>query len=222
MKILPILFEQNVNTVNLKLDYYTKKQEKIMEETSQDVLAFSIFFVYPNFSNLFNIPTTISPLSVFSESYGLLTSKLNIYINYLATKEDLMDNVARGNKYDFVPATWNIRIYLPIDIMQHFLDSLGKVFKVGALVFLSELKQETIDGLKKSGCKNISLLGRHIMHQKDVDNLEISTIIDIITTNQDCEFIINTEIQEIIDKIKDLPNVQICINQGYWADKIEN
>lgn len=220
MKVLPVILEQNINTVVNKLDLLIQKPDFILNSTNQEVLSLGVYFVYPSFSTLYNIPTSISPVSMFSEAYGLLNNKLNLYINYLATVEDLKDAIPVGYKYDFVPNNWSIKLYVPFAVYNIFKETLGKVFKMGAIVFLSELNQGRIDELKQTGCKSFSLLGRHILHQQDVNKEESNNIVEIIKNNSDCEFILNTEIQYLIDSVSDLANVQICLDKSFWEDKL--
>jgi hypothetical protein len=220
MKILPILFEQDLGNVNTKLDYYIKHPDRVKDDTNQERLAFCVFFVYPLFSNKFNIPTTVAPLSIFSESLGLTTSDMDLYVNYLATLDDLKNNLAVGLNYDFIPKNWSIRLFVPVESYPHFVDSLGKIFKLGALIFLSQLNQELIDNLKKQSCKYISLLGRHIMTRKEVEIIEIEKIRDIIFNNPDCQFVLNTEIQELVDAVDQQDNVQICQDKSYWESRL--
>jgi hypothetical protein len=178
MKVLPVILEQNINTVVNKLDLLIQKPDFILNSTNQEVLSLGVYFVYPSFSTLYNIPTSISPVSMFSEAYGLLSSKLNLNINYLATLEDLKDAIPVGYKYDFIPSNWSINLFVPFTVYNIFKETLGKVFKMGAIVFLSELNQSRIDELKQTGCKSFSLLGRHILHQIDVNEEECNSIVD--------------------------------------------
>ena len=157
---------------------------------------------------------------MFSESYGLLEHKLNLYINYLAKLEDLLENIPVGYKYDFIPANWHINLYLPIDSYNHYKETLGKIFKLGALIFISELNQAKIDELKKLGCREFSLLGRHILHQKEVEESEIDQIVKTIQYNKDCQFILNTELEPLINQVQNLDNLQLCVNNSYWDDKL--
>ena len=221
MKILPVIFDQNLQIVNKKINYYNHKTQSVLQTTNQENLSLSIYFVYPNFSKEYNIANTISPINLLSEAFWLFPKKMNLYINYLSTAEDLKDTIPVGYKYDFLPLRWTFFLYIPFENLSQFQGTLGKIFRIGALFFLTELSQEKINQIKDSGCKNFSLLGRHILHQGEINDEEISKIIDIVTFNQDCQFIVNTESKSLIEGLKKLNNIQICLDKSYWQEKID-
>jgi hypothetical protein len=220
MKVLPVLLEQNINTVIDKLDYIKDKRQAILEETNQENMGLGIYSVYPNFSSLYGVPTTVSPISVFSESYGLFDQPMDIYMNYLATYEDLKEAIPAGNNYDAVPKNWNISLYLPISGYTHFVHSLGKIFKMGVIIFISELSQAKLDEFKQAGCRNFSLLGRHVLHQSEIGEDDVEQLTNIIKNNTDCSFILNTEVEALINNVGNMNNVQICLNKGFWDEKL--
>lgn len=222
MKILPVIFDQDLQIVNKKINYYIHKTQNALQTTNQDNLSLSIYFVYPNFSKDYNIANTISPINLLSEAVWLFPKKMNLYINYLATTDDLKDTIPVGYKYDFLPLRWIFFLYIPFDNLNQFQGTLGKIFRMGALFFLTELSQEKIDQVKSSGCKHFSLLGRHIMHQAEISEEEILKIINIVSSNKDCDFIVNTESKNLIEGLKELNNVQICLDKSYWQEKIDS
>jgi hypothetical protein len=222
MKLLPIIMEQSIDRVSEKLSFFIKNQSTTVQETKQDILSFGVYVVCPSFSSIYNVPSTISLSSIFGESQSLLQDKVNLYINYLATGEDLMSNVPETMNYEFLPANWNVKMYVPIDVLGKFKLETDKVDNLGGLIYLRELNQETITNFKASGCHDFSLLGRHIILPGEVTDLEINNIVKIITDNTDCNFIVNSEMDIVVSQIEHLNHVQICVNKAFWLNKLEN
>jgi hypothetical protein len=213
--------EQSIDRVSEKLSFFIKNQSTTVQETKQDILSFGVYVVCPSFSSIYNVPSTISLSSIFGESQSLLQDKVNLYINYLATGEDLMSNVPETMNYEFLPASWNVKMYVPIDVLGKFKLETDKVDNLGGLIYLRELNQETINNFKASGCYDFSLLGRHIILPGEVTDLEVNNIVKIITDNTDCNFIVNSEMETVVNQIKDLDHVQICLNKAFWSNKLE-
>jgi hypothetical protein len=222
MKLLPIIMEQSIDRVSEKLSFFIKNQSNTIQETKQDILSFGVYVVCPSFSSIHNVPSTISLSSIFGESGTLTQSSLNLYINYLATGEDLLTNVPETMNYEFLPKVWNVKMYVPIDVLSIFKLKTDRIDNLGGLIYLRELNQETINNFKNSGCHDFSLLGRHIILPGEVTDLEVDNIVKIITDNTDCNFIVNSEMEEVVSKIQGLEHVQICVNKVFWSNKLEN
>jgi hypothetical protein len=220
MKLLPIIMEQSIETVAQKLSYFIKNQSNTIQETKQDILSFGVYVVCPSFSSIYHVPSTISLSSIFGESQSLTQDKVNLYINYLATGEDLMSNVPETMNYEFLPSSWNVKMYVPIDVLGIFKLKTDKVDNLGGLIYLRELNQETINNFKASGCNDFSLLGRHIILPGEVTDLEINNIVKVITDNADCNFIVNSEMEVVVSQIQNLSHVQICVNKAFWSNKL--
>jgi hypothetical protein len=218
MKLLPSLLEQNVEKITAKINYLKNNLESVLKETNQPSLALSVNFIYPIYASEHNLPMTISPFLTITEANNLKSYPLTVHANYLVTAQELTEAIPIGNS-NIVPPGWTMNLYLPTDIYAHFTQSLGKVVKLGAIIFLSKLNQTLIDSLKKEGCYRFSLYGRHLLNHTDVEEVEISNIDSIIKNNPDCEFVLSTELTELIELIQDYPNVQLCVDQSYWSSK---
>jgi hypothetical protein len=214
--------EQSISNVTQMLSFFVKNQTKVIQDTNQDLLSFGVYIVCPSFSSINNVPSTISLSSLFAESSTLVDNNVNVYINYLATGEDLMINVPETMNYSFLPTNWNVFMYVPIDVLNVFKLKSDRIDNLGGLIYLRELNQETINNFKSTGITNFSLLGRHIIKPGEVTITEVNNIIDIISNNSDCKFIVNSEMESVVSKIQDLGHVQICVNKTFWADKLEN
>jgi hypothetical protein len=219
MKLLPSLLEQNVEKITAKMNYLKNNLESVLKETNQPSLSLSVNFIYPIYASEHNLPMTISPLLTITEASNLKEYPLTVHANYLVTAQELTEAIPIGSSR-LVPPGWTMNLYLPTDIYAHFTQSLGKIVKLGAIVFLSKLNQEIIDSLKKEGCMRFSLYGRHLLNHTEVEEVEINTIDNIIKNNLDCEFVLSTEIQELINLVKEYPNVQLCVDQSYWNSKL--
>lgn len=220
MKLLPILIEQSITHAISKLNYFIQNQLQVIQDTNQDLLSFVVYIVGPSFSSINNVPTTISLSSLFAESSTLINQKVNVYINYLATSDDMLINVPETMNYSFLPENWNVFMYVPLDVLDEFRTNTDRIDNLGGLIYLRELNQSVLDSFVLKGFKNFSLLGRHIIKPGEVTEAEISNIINIINNNEDCNFVVNSEMDEVVTKIQDLPNVQICQNNTYWSSKI--
>ncbi len=214
--------EQSIANVTTKLSYFIQDQATAIQNTNQNQLSFGVYIVCPSFSSINNVPTTISLSSLFAESGSLTNDNVNVYINYLATSEDLLVNVPETSNYSFLPASWNVFMYVPLDVLDMFKLQTDRVDNLGGLIYLRDLDQLILDGFKAKGVKNFSLLGRHIIKPGLVTAIEITSIIDIITNNPDCNFIVNSEMESVVSKIQDLEHVQICLDKAYWQSKIQN
>lgn len=219
MKLLPSLLEQSVDQIDKKLKYLQLNKDLVCKVTNQTVLSLCVNFIYPLHSMKYNLPLTISPLLTIGEAKDLSQFSLGIHANYLITKEELTNDIPLGN-LDFVPEIWNINIYLPLEVYPHFTNSLGKIVKLGTLVFLSELDQSLIDGQKQLGCFKFSFYGRHLLDRADFTQEDFEKIISIVKLNQDCEFIIATDNSDLIIALDNYNNVQISENKRFWEGKI--
>ncbi len=219
MKLLPSLLEQNVEIITAKINFLQKNLEAVLLETNQPSLALSVNFIYPIYASEHNLPMTISPIVTVTEANNLTSYPLTVHANYLVTTNELIAAIPVGN-ISFLPPAWNMNIYLPVDVYPHFTQSLGKVVKLGVIIFLSTLNQDLIDELNQEGCKRFSLYGRHLLNHVEVEDFEITNIENIIKNNQDSEFILSTEIEELINLVKDCNNVQICVDTSFWSNKL--
>ncbi|MGL4759060.1 MAG: hypothetical protein ACRCXZ_07000, partial [Patescibacteria group bacterium] len=212
--------EQSVDTLKAKFDYLSKNEDSVIEETKQDGLGICVSFIYPNYAMEYSLPLTISPMLSVGEAGELINYPLIVHANYLIKAEELMAALPSGTNLSFVPPAWNATMYLPMDVYSHFVNTLGKMVKLGTLVFLSELDQTLIENQKKLGCYRYSFYGRHLLTKDGVTTDEYSKIIEIIKNNPDCEFVFSTDDKNLIAELGSVNNVQISVNQTFWGDKL--